>query len=570
MHRFRSWTLTPTELRTQRNRILPINGENNPDFNFDFTSTTETLLKEKFNFTRAGTNATYIASNGLVTTAVANVPRFEYSTAGQPIGLLLEGTGKNWFKYSEDQSNAVWIAYTNGPTPKSVTKNGKSTTTFAPDGSQNGNKVTIVGTGNNGLYQVLPAELKTNSIGKPITVSVWAWTETGTATMAINYWNGAASSLGDPETLTTTPRRITRTLTLSGSTAVDHNVTVSNSGGDATFVWWGYQVEDGSQASSYIKTTTDPATRSPDSLTITGTSFSSWFTQNEGTALLSFDYRNQNASTTVIYPRIFRFAPSANPYDPPRTTLGYAVSIAKFFVNAVTAANTTVVDTYTSLSYGQGTNIRAGLSYSNTSGKTILCVNGDTPTTATNSVAYDTTGIGQLTFATDISSGIMHLKSFTFWKEAKPAAELQSLADINNPGFGTIGGNTMYLSGDIGSLMRYNRFAEGPSYSSLRGSSDENDYYTASKATALTDFSFGMRIVVTKGDYANMVGNIGYNINDSYLAVYDVNTPVAVGMTENDEIAFGLSPNLPAELAGRIEIYEWDTKQTITSFDFRT
>jgi hypothetical protein len=569
MHRFRSWTLTPTELRTQRNRILPISGENNPNFNFNFTSTTETLLKEKFNFTRAGTNATYIASNGLVTTAVADVPRFEYSTAGQPIGLLLEGTGKNWFKYSEDQSNAVWQAYTNGSTPKSVTKNNKSST-YAPDGSQNGNRIAIIGTGNNGLYQVLPADLKTNSINKPITVSVWAWTETGTATMAINYFNGAASSLGNPETLTTTPRRITRTITLSGDPSVVQNVTISNSGSDAAFVWWGYQVEDGYQASSYIKTTTDPATREPDSLTMTGTLLSSWFKHTEGTVLMSFDYRNQNAPTASVSPRLVFFTPSVY-YDPPYIGLRYSVQGQKFFVIGVSGLFGTG-DIYTPQSYSPGTNMQIAWSYSNQTRKTIISANGDTPSIGNHSIffAYTTSGIAQLNFTGEISSSIMHLKSFTFWNEAKPAEELQSLANNNNPGFSAIGGNTIYLSGDIGSLLLYNRFAEGPTYSSLLGGSAENDYVTASKAIALTDFSFGMRIVVTKGAYADMVGNIGYNLNDNYMELYDVNNPVAVGIGEGDEIAFGLFANLPAGLAGRIEIYEWDTKQTITSFEFRT
>jgi len=164
----------------------------------------------------------------------------------------------------------------------------------------------------------------------------------------------------------------------------------------------------------------------------------------------------------------------------------------------------------------------------------------------------------------------MHLKFFKFWRDAKPAVELQPLTDINNPGFSPIVGNTIYLSGDIGNLMRYNTFAEGSSYSSVTGGSPEDDYFNASKAIALTGFSFGMRIVVTKGAYSNMVGNIGYNINDNYMEIYDVNNPVAVGMAEDDEIAFGLSPNLPAGLAGRIEIYKWDTKQTITSFEFQT
>jgi hypothetical protein len=542
----------------------------NPTFTFDFVgATSASMTSAGFTFTRVGTNATYIASTGLVTTAGANVPRFEYTTSGQPIGLLLEGTGKNWFLYSEDQSNAAWIEYTNLPDPRSVSRNGKSTTT-APDGSTNGNKLAIVGTGNNGLYQVLPADLKTASMGKPITVSVWAWTESGTATMAINYYNGSASSLGPTETLTTTPRRITRTITLSGVASASQNVTISNSGSSTSFVWWGYQVEDGYQASSYIKTTSAAATRDADSLTMTGTTFTTWFQHAQGTVLMSYDHKSQNDPLTTTYPRVVYFAPSASVYGTPVMSSGYAVQSSRFFVTAQQTLAGVVVDTYTGQTYTQGSDMRIGWSYSNTDGQTIVCTNGDTPVTQANIRPYSTSGIGQLNFTGSINSAIMHVKSFSYWNQAKTAANLQSICNNGNPGISPIVGNTVYLTGDIGNLMQYNYFSEGTSYSSPRGSSAEDDYATAGIATAATNFSFGMRIVVTKGAYGSMVGNIGYNINDTYLEGYDVNSPSPVSLTTGDDVAFGLFGSIFPGVVGRIEIYNWATKRTITSFEFRT
>jgi hypothetical protein len=62
-------------------------------------------------------------------------------------------------------------------------------------------------------------------------------------------------------------------------------------GGTATagdsFYLWGIQIEQQSFASSYIPTTTATVARGADSALMTGTNFSSWYNQAEGTVLVS-------------------------------------------------------------------------------------------------------------------------------------------------------------------------------------------------------------------------------------------------------------------------------------------
>ena len=53
---------------------------------------------------------------------------------------------------------------------------------------------------------------------------------------------------------------------------------------------WGAQLEEGSFPTSYIPSVASQVTRSADSAVMTGTNFSSWYNQNEGTVLSAFDH----------------------------------------------------------------------------------------------------------------------------------------------------------------------------------------------------------------------------------------------------------------------------------------
>ena len=69
MHRNRTWQIDPTELRTQRNRILPIEGGDGSTLNLDFTTG---VLDPRLTFSRAST-ATFVNSSGYVEYAGANM-----------------------------------------------------------------------------------------------------------------------------------------------------------------------------------------------------------------------------------------------------------------------------------------------------------------------------------------------------------------------------------------------------------------------------------------------------------------------------------------------------------------
>ena len=69
MHRNRTWQIDPEELRTQRNRILPIEGGDGSTLSLDFTTG---VLDPRLTFTRSS-NATFINSQGYVQYADANM-----------------------------------------------------------------------------------------------------------------------------------------------------------------------------------------------------------------------------------------------------------------------------------------------------------------------------------------------------------------------------------------------------------------------------------------------------------------------------------------------------------------
>ena len=70
--------------------------------------------------------------------------------------------------------------------------------------------------------------------------------------------------------------------------------------GTARFDWYGAQFESGAFATSYIPTSGTAATRAADVASITGSNFSSWYRQDEGTVFAEFQPR-ANATAGVAY-----------------------------------------------------------------------------------------------------------------------------------------------------------------------------------------------------------------------------------------------------------------------------
>lgn len=293
-------SLALTNILSATSKIVPI-----PALNLDFTSGT---LDPRINFTRTS-NAAYFNNAGVLTTASTNVPRFDYDPVTlQPKGLLIEEGRTNLLTYSEQVDLWQFINVT-------ATANAA----IAPDGNTTADKIAVASgqaLGNMYTYQTVSKAASSLTY----TASIFAKkaefnrislfvndnaVTTNRASVTISLVDGstvtAASTTGTftAATATVTPLlndwyRITLTFTTSTETLLRFRVYSSDSiatvgNGTSGIYIWGAQLEIGLSSAaapfptSYIPTTTAQATRNPDIAVITGTNFSSWYNQSEGT-----------------------------------------------------------------------------------------------------------------------------------------------------------------------------------------------------------------------------------------------------------------------------------------------
>jgi hypothetical protein len=274
----------------------------------DFTTMGSTI-DPRITFSRADATAraTFINSSGFVeTVATAQAPRFTFSetSIGTPRGLLLEAPATNYLCWS--QSFATTSGGTSNWDPFSYTITATGAT--SPDGvnaSQRwtlnagagfpGNQQNITITGTTCTFSVFwknfdHTNLTSNSLrrvairnGTTATILLDVSIVNPATTPSVGYNTGSSGA-----TLTAYPNGWYR-LSLTQTTGITSgNVVNLYMGGlyggvtDAALPacdWWGAQLENGTQPSSYIKTTTTSLTRAVDTAIIAaGSNFSSWYT----------------------------------------------------------------------------------------------------------------------------------------------------------------------------------------------------------------------------------------------------------------------------------------------------
>ena len=145
---------------------------------------------------------------------------------------VLRGTGQNLIRYSEDLSNAVWVA-----TSTTVATN----TTTAPDGTLTAD--TLTATAPSATFQ----QTYNGVTGQVYTVSFYVKRKTGTGTISIR----AVENLNTTIAVTTDWQRFSVTAT-STSATIRAGIAITTSG-DEVFVWGG-QVEFASSAGTYVQT----------------------------------------------------------------------------------------------------------------------------------------------------------------------------------------------------------------------------------------------------------------------------------------------------------------------------
>lgn len=250
------------------------------------------LFSDLITFTRAS-SATRVNSSGLVETVASDQPRFDYDPVTlQQKGLLIEERRTNLLTYSEDLSNVNWAkAGTPILDPTIVDPFGRVGTVYYPTVSEitqgfNGNSAATlavsffakkrVGSSNNSVV----LEIFQQTSGTVVTLGSYAFS-LDSANPDSTYFKSISRVALPNGWFRFTFQVIANTGAGLGNFSSSSRFDIE--GGPAQNYIWGVQVEIGSFPTSYIPTTTAAATRAADVATITGTNFSSWYNQTEGT-----------------------------------------------------------------------------------------------------------------------------------------------------------------------------------------------------------------------------------------------------------------------------------------------
>jgi len=264
-----------------------------PSLNLDFANSKK--LDSRITFTR-GSIGTYVGDDGLIKTAVQNEARFDHDSDGNSLGLLVEESRVNSLRYSQDFTDTLWVKTSATIIPNSV---------IAPDGTLTGSTMkadagtailpsVIQNAGDSairtlslyakmGTYRYLKINPRGQQYGLVVDLqdgSVYATGNTGVVSADIvpapNGWYRLI--------LTTDQIFSTRIFAIRFSTNANNNSTFDFDGTETVYIW-GAELETGSFPTSYIPTSGSTVTRAADVASITGSNFSSWYNQSEGTVV---------------------------------------------------------------------------------------------------------------------------------------------------------------------------------------------------------------------------------------------------------------------------------------------
>jgi hypothetical protein len=228
-------------------------------------------------------------------TASAGQARFDHNpTTGESLGLLIEEQRTNVFTYSADFSDSIWAKGNS-----SVTAN----TIVAPDGTLTGDKlVENTATGSHNIVQNYTgtATLTSSVYAKPAGRSAFVMNGGNQSGVAATFdvSAGTVSNVGGAVTgtsITSVGNGWYRcSMTWSNTSTVGLGIFLVSGGstsytgdGFSGLYLWGAQLEAGAFPTSYIATTSATVTRNADAASMTGTNFSSWFNNGEGSYVIN-------------------------------------------------------------------------------------------------------------------------------------------------------------------------------------------------------------------------------------------------------------------------------------------
>lgn len=248
-------------------------------------------------------------------TAAANTPRIDFDpVTGACRGLLIEEQRTNLLRWSQEFDNAYWIkskmaapATNSAVAPDgTLTAEGMVANTtlavhyferneagltaatnyaasvFVRQGSSQSAVLRVSGTGNalHGVILNFSTRVATLTTSSEYTSGAGVTTSWGAQNVGNGWWRIWVAGYPDAAA---TNRRFRLFLTNASGAE-----TFAGDGTTVGYFVWGAQLEAGAFPTSYIPTTSSQVTRSADSAVMTGTNFSSWYRQDEGTLFAEF------------------------------------------------------------------------------------------------------------------------------------------------------------------------------------------------------------------------------------------------------------------------------------------
>ncbi len=265
-----------------------------PSLNLNFARSR--TLDPRITFTRT-TTGTYMDSDGLIKTAIADQPRFDHRYVNgqiESLGLLVEEGRSNLLLRSEDFTT-TWTNFNSTDA---------SNTAIAPDGNTTADTlISNVGV-TDGLLRQDVSGLVDNTT---YTFSIFLKTA-GLVSVSLQFYNKANTFHGSKTLNLSTGilsgsdfvgtssvvsygngwYRLVLSNLGSGTGATTPNVRIialSTGDGTSGIYVWGAQLEQGAFPTSYIPTSGGTGTRTLDNVSMEGTNFTDWYNQSEGSIL---------------------------------------------------------------------------------------------------------------------------------------------------------------------------------------------------------------------------------------------------------------------------------------------
>jgi hypothetical protein len=393
-------------------------------------------------FTRAS-SGTYVDSEGVIQIASTDEPRFDHDpTTGESLGLLVEEQRTNSFEWSNSATqDETW----NNVGTRLNLASGQSD----PAGGTAGIRATDADNDNASTF-LQRTSLANLTASTTVTYSVWlkpidcpnnlitlnvfanATTDAINATFSVSgtaitevsaFANGTGAASGASFEVFPNGWYLCRlTGVPSTVTMADVRARISLGGyqraaGAARFDWYGAQLESGAFATSYIPTSGTAATRAADVASISGSNFSSWYRQDEGTTFAAY---SQYASGGNIY--TISDGTAANFITMQTNSIVNKAASANVFVASSNIGRIDSANAFTA-------NLLAKAAYGLSNGSRSLVALGETAVTAANPATMPvvnrlflgSNNNGTTTFANG------HIRRLTYWPARLPDSTLQTI-----------------------------------------------------------------------------------------------------------------------------------------------